>query len=108
MVDLDQVQSTVDLILDHYEQEDMLKDILDNLNSGAVCLTLEDRDYDVYVSTHTDLLAYAKEENSLIVYGNPDFDSDLVDALFWIVVTNPLGERHFIVTHGYVSTGEMA
>ena len=31
----------------------------------------------------------------------------MVDALFWIVVTNTTGQTAFIVTHGYVAIGEM-
>ena len=108
MVDLNEVKDTVDQVLDHYEQEDMLKDIVDDSQNGTVCIELEDCDFDVYVSTHKDLQAKAKEQNAKVVYGNKDFASDLVDALFWIVITNTTGKTAFVVTHAYVETGEMA
>ncbi len=106
-VDLDDVNATVDALLDHYEHQDMFQDILDCVQDGIVCLELQHKEYDVYVSTHQHLQAQA-QHNGHIVYGNDDFDNDLVDALFWIVVDSPTGETHYVVTHAYVSTGEAA
>ena len=107
-VDLDDVKATVDALLDHYQQEDMLKDILDSVQDGIVCLELGHKEYDVYVSTHQHLQAQARQHNCHTVYGNDDFDNDLVDALFWIVIHSPTGETHYVVTHAYISTGEAA
>ena len=108
MIDFNEIKSTVDLMLDHYDQEDMLKDIVDDSQNGTVCIELEDREWDVYVSTHKDLHDKAKELNAQVVFGNTDFDSPLVDALFWITLTNTTGETAFVVTHAYVETREMA
>ena len=103
-VDFDNVNEQIDQALAFFEQEDTLTELISDAQTAIVRLTSDDRDYDIFVSTQSDMLEYAKENNNVVIYGNDDFINALVDAVFWIEAISPTGENTTFVIAGYVST----
>ena len=72
----------VDIALEYFDKEEMLDEVVNETKKCIVRLQNDEVDFEILVSTHSDMLEYSAGHN--IIWGNADCNNALIDALFWI------------------------